>query len=237
MDAEGSVVLPGRGREGAGGVHGLAGCRPASSTRSSAGCSCRSSCTQPASTWFQAACVGAFAYPFLAEGNANLLVAHGTPEQVRHLRRPVIEGRWYGTMALSEPQAGSSLGDITTRAVPPGRRQLPADRHQDVDLRRRPRARRQHRAPGARPHPGRARRAPRASRCSWCPSFLVTDDGSLGERNDVVLVGLNHKMGYRGTTNTLLNFGEGALHPGWPGGRRRPPRRRGGPRASTRCST
>ena len=46
------------------------------------------------------------------------------------------------------------------------------------------------------------------------PKFLVNDDGSLGERNDVVLAGLNHKMGYRGTTNTLLNFGEGVHTPG-----------------------
>ncbi|MEB0014812.1 acyl-CoA dehydrogenase, partial [Glaciimonas sp. Cout2] len=38
-------------------------------------------------------------------------------------------------------------------------------------------------------------------------------DGSLGERNDVVLAGLNHKMGYRGTTNCLLNFGEGKFKP------------------------
>jgi acyl-CoA dehydrogenase len=45
------------------------------------------------------------------------------------------------------------------------------------------------------------------------PKFLVNDDGSLGERNDVVLAGLNHKMGYRGTTNCLLNFGEGKHRP------------------------
>jgi hypothetical protein len=42
----------------------------------------------------------------------------------------------------------------------------------------------------------------------------VNEDGTLGERNDVVLAGLNHKMGYRGTTNTLLNFGEGVHTPG-----------------------
>ena len=61
------------------------------------------------------------------------------------------------------------------------------------------------------------------------PKFLVNDDGSLGERNDVVLAGLNHKMGYRGTTNTLLNFGEGVHTPA--GGRRgRLPRRRAAPR-------
>jgi butyryl-CoA dehydrogenase len=50
------------------------------------------------------------------------------------------------------------------------------------------------------------------------PKFLVADDGSIGERNDVTLAGLNHKMGYRGTVNTALNFGEGRHHPlGAPG--------------------
>ncbi|OEV31133.1 hypothetical protein AN219_06790, partial [Streptomyces nanshensis] len=44
------------------------------------------------------------------------------------------------------------------------------------------------------------------------PKYLVGPDGGPGERNDVVPAGLNHKMGYRGTTNTLLNFGEGARH-------------------------
>ena len=46
------------------------------------------------------------------------------------------------------------------------------------------------------------------------PKYLVGADGSLGEHNDVTLSGLNHKMGYRGTTNTLLNFGEGTQTPG-----------------------
>jgi hypothetical protein len=46
------------------------------------------------------------------------------------------------------------------------------------------------------------------------PKTLVAADGSLGERNDVALAGLNHKMGYRGITNTLLNFGEGSHRPG-----------------------
>ena len=165
------------------------------------------------STWFQAACVGAFAYPFLAEGNASLLVAHGTPEQVSTYAAPVIEGRWYGTMALSEPQAGSSLGDITTRAVrqDDGSYRLTGTKmwisggdHELVEnivhlvLARTP-------------------DAPAGSKgisLFIVPKHLVADDGSLGERNDVVLAGLNHKMGYRGTTNTLLNFGEGAFTPG-----------------------
>jgi alkylation response protein AidB-like acyl-CoA dehydrogenase len=165
------------------------------------------------STWFQSACVGAFAYPFLAEGNASLLVAHGTPEQVSTYAVPVIEGRWYGTMALSEPQAGSSLGDITTRAV----------RQEDGS----------YRLTGTKmwisggDHElgenivhlvlARTPDAPAGSKgisLFIVPKHLVEDDGSLGERNDVVLVGLNHKMGYRGTTNTLLNLGEGAFTPG-----------------------
>ena len=165
------------------------------------------------STWFQAACVGAFAYPFLAEGNANLLVAHGTPEQVATYAVPVIEGRWYGTMALSEPQAGSSLGDITTRAV----------RQDDGS----------YRLTGTKmwisggDHElgenivhlvlARTPDAPAGTRgisLFIVPKHLVTAEGALGERNDVALVGLNHKMGYRGTTNTLLNLGEGAFTPG-----------------------
>jgi alkylation response protein AidB-like acyl-CoA dehydrogenase len=168
---------------------------------------------QAASSFFQAASVGAFAYPFLAEGNASLLVAHGTPDQVRRFAEPVIAGRWYGTMALSEPQAGSSLGDITTRAV----RQengsyrvtgtkmwISGGDHElggnivHLVLARTPGA-----APGV-----------KGISLFIVPKHLVGEDGALGERNDVALVGLNHKMGYRATTNTLLNFGEGLTRPG-----------------------
>ena len=71
-----------------------------------------------AMAWLQAANVGTSAYPFLTMANANLLVAHGSPEQVDTWVRPMLEGRYFGTMCLSEPQAGSSLADITTRAEP-----------------------------------------------------------------------------------------------------------------------
>ncbi|MCW2710181.1 MAG: acyl-CoA dehydrogenase [Marmoricola sp.] len=165
------------------------------------------------STWFQAACVGVFAYPFLAEGNASLLVAHGTPEQVQTYAAPVIAGRWYGTMALSEPQAGSSLGDITTRAV-----------HQDDGSYRRTGTKMwisggDHELGENIVHLVLARSpgAPAGTRgisLFIVPKHLVAPDGTLGERNDVALVGLNHKMGYRGTTNTLLNLGEGTFTPG-----------------------
>ncbi|MEH3067003.1 MAG: acyl-CoA dehydrogenase [Aeromicrobium erythreum] len=168
---------------------------------------------QAASTWFQAASIGTFSYPFLASGNANLVIAHGTPEQVRLFARPIIEGRFYGTMALSEPQAGSSLGDITTKAVPQDdgtyrlfgtKMWISAGDHElgenivHLVLARTPDA-----PPGV-----------KGISLFIVPKHLVEDDGSVGERNDVALVGLNHKMGYRATTNTLLNFGEGLVTPG-----------------------
>lgn len=68
--------------------------------------------------WFLAANVGTAAYPFLTIGNANLLLTYGTREQIETWVRPMMEGRYFGTMCLSEPQAGSSLADVRTRAEP-----------------------------------------------------------------------------------------------------------------------
>ncbi|MFF0544996.1 acyl-CoA dehydrogenase [Nocardia thailandica] len=163
--------------------------------------------------WFQAANVGTAAYPFLTVGNANLLRAHGSAEQVETFVRPMVEGRFFGTMCLSEPQAGSSLADITTRAVPQDdgtyritgtKMWISGGEHEISEnivhlvLAK---------IPG-----GPA--GVKGISLFIVPKFLVEDDGALGERNDVALVGLNHKMGYRGTTNTLLNFGEGRYTPG-----------------------
>ena len=66
--------------------------------------------------FFQAANIATAAYPFLTVANANLLVAHGSAAQIDAFARPELEGRFFGTMCLSEPQAGSSLSDIATRA-------------------------------------------------------------------------------------------------------------------------
>ncbi|MDO9377523.1 MAG: acyl-CoA dehydrogenase [Nocardioidaceae bacterium] len=168
---------------------------------------------QAATSFFQAASIGAFAYPFLAQGNANLVAAHGTPEQVETYARPIVEGRWYGTMCLSEPQAGSSLSDITTRAEPQddGTWRLTGTKMWisggDHELSENIVHLVLARTPGA---PAGVK----GVSLFIVPKVLVEDDGSLGGRNDVSLVGLNHKMGYRATTNTLLNFGEGAHQPG-----------------------
>ncbi len=167
--------------------------------------------------WFQAANVGTAAYPFLTIGAANLLKTHGTAAQVDAYVRPMLEGRFFGTMCLSEPQAGSSLGDIRTRAVPQadGSYRLFGSKMWisggDHDLSE------------TIVHMVLARMegAPAGVKgisLFVVPKHLLDENGAPGERNDVVLAGLNHKMGYRGTTNTLLNFGEGRHAPGGQGG-------------------
>lgn len=67
--------------------------------------------------WFQAANIALTGYASLSVGAANLLLAYGSTEQIDTFVRPIVAGRWFGTMCMSEPQAGSSLIDITTRAV------------------------------------------------------------------------------------------------------------------------
>ncbi|MFF0287020.1 acyl-CoA dehydrogenase [Streptomyces sp. NPDC005262] len=162
--------------------------------------------------WFQAANVGSAAYPFLTVGNANLLLAHGSKEQVDTYVRPMVEGRFFGTMCLSEPQAGSSLADITTRAVPQddGTYRITGTKMWisggDHELSENIVHLVLARIPG-----GPA--GVKGISLFIVPKLLVEPDGGVGERNDVVPAGLNHKMGYRGTTNTLLNFGEGRHTP------------------------
>ncbi len=163
--------------------------------------------------YFMSANCATAAYPFLTIGNANLLLAHGSESQIAQFVRPMLEGRFFGTMCLSEPQAGSSLSDIATRAEPQadgtfrlhGTKMWISGGEHDLSenivhlvLARTP----------------DAPLGVKGISLFIVPKFLVNPDGSLGERNDVVLAGLNHKMGYRGTTNCLLSFGEGVHQPG-----------------------
>ncbi|MFF0241542.1 acyl-CoA dehydrogenase [Rhodococcus pyridinivorans] len=163
--------------------------------------------------WFQATNAGTSAYPFLTAANANLLVTHGSDEQIETFVPPMLEGRFFGTMCLSEPQAGSSLADITTRAVPAadGTYRLTGTKMWisggDHELTENIVHLVLAKIPGG---PDGVK----GISLFIVPKFLVEADGTLGERNDVALVGLNHKMGNRGTTNTLLNFGEGVHTPG-----------------------
>lgn len=171
--------------------------------------------------YFKGANVGTSSYPFLTIGNANTLLKTGTPEQIETFVKPMLEGRFFGTMCLSEPQAGSSLSDIVTRAEPQpdgsyrlrgNKMWISAGEHElsenivHLVLAKVPDA------------DGKLIPGVKGISLFIVPKKLVNPDGSLGERNDVVLAGLNHKMGYRGTTNCLLNFGEGKFQPqGKPG--------------------
>lgn len=163
--------------------------------------------------WFAAANMGTTGYLSLTAGNANLLVEHASAEMVEKFVPALLEGRFLGTMALSEPQAGSNLADITTRAVPQddgtyrvfGQKMwISAGDHELADnivhlvLAK---------IPGGPP-------GTKGISLLLVPKILVNDDGSLGERNDVVLSGINHKMGWRGTVNTAPSFGSGAFTPG-----------------------
>ncbi|MBC3957629.1 MULTISPECIES: acyl-CoA dehydrogenase [Pseudomonas] len=156
---------------------------------------------------FQAANASTTAYPFLTMGAANLIESFGDDEQKQRFLQPMIEGRFFGTMALTEPHAGSSLSDIRTRAEPAadGTYRLRGNKifisGGDHGLSENIVHMVLAKLPDA---PGGVK----GISLFIVPKFLVNDDGSVGERNDVVLAGLFHKMGWKGTTSTALNFGD-----------------------------
>jgi butyryl-CoA dehydrogenase len=156
---------------------------------------------------FQAANIATSSYSMLTMGVANLIEAFGSDEQKARYLQPIIDGRFFGTMALTEPHAGSSLSDIRTKAEPhadgsyrikgnkifiSGGDQPISENIVHMVLAKLPDA-----PPGV-----------KGISLFIVPKFLVNDDGSLGKRNDALLAGLFHKMGWRGTTSTALNFGD-----------------------------
>jgi len=157
---------------------------------------------------FQAANGSAVGYIFLTTSNAHMLEACGSDALRARYLPPLVEGRWFGTMCLSEPHAGSSLSDIRCLAEPlgygsfklTGTKMWISGGDQDVSeniihmvLAR---------TPGA---PAGVK----GISLFLVPKYRVTETGEIGDFNHIALAGLNHKMGQRGITNTLLNFGEG----------------------------
>ncbi|NQD92496.1 acyl-CoA dehydrogenase [Pseudomonas sp. CrR25] len=156
---------------------------------------------------FQSANAATSSYAMLTMGAANLIETFGSAEQKQRFLQPMIDGRFFGTMALTEPHAGSSLSDIRTRAEPAadgsyrikgnkifisGGDHPLSENIVHMVLAKLPDA-----PPGV-----------KGISLFIVPKFLVNPDGSLGPRNDVLLAGLFHKMGWRGTTSTALNFGD-----------------------------
>jgi butyryl-CoA dehydrogenase len=159
-----------------------------------------------ASLVFSATNNNANAYAFLTIGAAHLLATFGDAEQRRRWMMPMIEGRYFGTMALSEPQAGSSLADVATKAVPAGdgtyrltgsKMWISAAEHDltenivNLVLAKLPDA-----PPGV-----------KGISLFIVPKFLVDENGNSTQRNDAVVTGINHKLGQRGVINTVLTFG------------------------------
>jgi alkylation response protein AidB-like acyl-CoA dehydrogenase len=159
-----------------------------------------------------AANIATSAFIMLTQGNARVICSFGTDMQIEHFAKPQIEGRWFGTMCLSEPQAGSSLADIVTKAVFEKDEQfgpryrisgnkmwISGGDHElsenivHLVLAKVPDAATGQVPPGVR----------------GISLFIVPKILPDGTRNDIAVAGLNHKMGYRGISNCLLNFGEG----------------------------
>ena len=146
-------------------------------------------------------------YLFLTQGVANMLNACGSDELKRKYLPDLVDGNWFGTMCLSEPQAGSSLADIRTKAdlnadgsySISGTKMWISGGEQDIteNIIHMVLAK----IPGSPP-------GVKGISLFLVPKNRVNDDGSIGDFNNIALAGLNHKMGCRGATNCLLNFGE-----------------------------
>jgi alkylation response protein AidB-like acyl-CoA dehydrogenase len=145
--------------------------------------------------------------PLLTTGAVYLLTHHGSEEQKQTYLPKMVTGEWSGTMNLTEPQAGSDVGAVTTKAVPQddGTYRISGQKifitfgeHQLTDniihlvLARLPDA-----PPGT-----------KGISLFIVPKHLVNDDGSLGERNDVKVVSVEHKLGIHASPTCVMAYGD-----------------------------
>lgn len=167
---------------------------------------------------FYAANVGTASYAMLTVGAANLLRSFGSPALKERYLAPMGDGRYAGTMALTEPSQGSALGDIKTTAVPQpdgsyrlfGQKMFISGGDQDMteNIVHMVLARIQGAPAGV-----------KGISLFLVPKVLPGEGDQPGVRNDVALAGLLHKMGWRSTTSTVLSFGEQEGAVGWLVGR------------------
>jgi alkylation response protein AidB-like acyl-CoA dehydrogenase len=156
---------------------------------------------------FKSANIATASYVMLTMANANVIERFGSTSQKARYLQPLLDGRFFGTMALTEPQAGSSLSDLSTVATPnaDGTYSL---RGNKIFISGGDHALSENivhlvlaRIPGGPP-------GVKGISLFTVPKYHVDEEGRLGARNDVALAGLIHKMGWRGTTSTMLSFGE-----------------------------
>jgi alkylation response protein AidB-like acyl-CoA dehydrogenase len=145
--------------------------------------------------------------PMLTYSAVELLLEHGTDEQRATYLEELVSGEWAGTMVLTEPQAGSDVGAVKARAVPleDGTWRITGQKiyitFGDHDLTDNIVHMVLARAPEAPP-------GTKGISCFIVPKYLVNADGSLGERNDVTTVSLEHKLGIHASPTAVLSFGD-----------------------------
>ena len=157
--------------------------------------------------YFDGANLASTGYGILTIGAANLIKTFASEQYQQRFLPPMLDGRCAGTMAMTEPDQGSALGDITTYATASedgsyrifGQKMFISGGDQGIteNIVHLVLARLENAPAGA-----------RGISLFMVPKVLVNADGSLGQRNDVKLAGLLHKMGWRNTTSTILKFGE-----------------------------
>jgi len=164
----------------------------------------------PVAEMWNSACMSFALCPLLNSGAVELLQVHGSAAQKQLYLGKLVSGEWTGTMNLTEPQAGSDLGALRTRAVPEGDHYRITGQkifitYGDHDL-----------APNI-IHMVLARTpdAPPGSRgisLFLVPKFLLDAEGGPGQRNDVRTLSLEHKLGIHASPTCVLSY-EDAI--GW----------------------
>jgi len=147
--------------------------------------------------------------PLLNQGAIDMLTRYGTPDQQATFLEKMISGVWTGTMNLTEPEAGSDVGALRTRAVPSesgdGSWRITGQKifitFGDHDLADNIIHLVLARVPGAPP-------GTKGISCFIVPKFLVRPDGSLGDRNDLRCVSIEHKLGIHASPTCVMSYGD-----------------------------
>ena len=145
--------------------------------------------------------------PMLTQGAIDAILHHGSEEQKETYLLKMVSGEWTGTMNLTEPDAGSDVGALRTKAVPQG------DGSYRISGQKIFITYGEHTFTDNIVHLVLARTpdAPTGTKgisLFIVPKFLVNDDGTLGERNDVHVVSVEHKMGIRASPTCVLAYGD-----------------------------
>ncbi|AEG13959.1 Butyryl-CoA dehydrogenase [Desulfofundulus kuznetsovii DSM 6115] len=157
---------------------------------------------------FIAASPALMSYVKLTTGAANLIYRFGTDKDRKLFLENMLSGKWSGTMCLTEPNAGSDVGDATTRAYPTddpriykikGTKMFITGGEVDLgeNIIHMVLARPEGGAPGS-----------KGLGLYIVPKIWVNDDGSLGEPNDVTCIAIESKMGLKASATAMLSFGE-----------------------------